>query len=478
MRIAFVVPEVEGLMKQGGLGVFGRELPLALVEQGHEVYVIMPQYPGMRGESAGTVESFGKSIGLTRHDLDALTVYGIAVPPTEEGLNERLELGRYQMQILEKEARAAAQFAYGAKDLITRLQPDVVHTNDWGTVFLDMVLKLDDRTSDTPVVHTIHNHIHTGIWPFIEKKDYQNRVRIAAKTLGLTATQAETLFRNDAALELDKARQYADISNAVSASEARIANVNIGILNGSNYDPFTLLGLDIRSMDDLLNMKAAAKFKLQTQYGLEQDPDAFLLSYMHRWCQQKMTREVEEFVPLMMTNPRLQFVARGDGHLSMQPDIEEGQERRVSIVRQFVGPEEEALIFLASDGFYMPSLHEPAGYAAMRALAAGAVPIATRAGGLVEFLNEENSFLIKGGWRVEPLFDFNGYHYTPKTDIIIAHQSAINNATHLQGKRDQTGWLDKVEAARNTDLRWDRGNGVGPVHQYIAMYNQAIAAKR
>ena len=59
MRILFAASEMAPFARTGGLGDVIEALPAALVEQGHEVSVVLPCYRGLREDPVLAAQSTG-----------------------------------------------------------------------------------------------------------------------------------------------------------------------------------------------------------------------------------------------------------------------------------------------------------------------------------------------------------------------------------------------------------------------------------
>ncbi|MBV9250660.1 MAG: glycogen/starch synthase, partial [Acetobacteraceae bacterium] len=183
MKVLFVTSEFAGLAKAGGLGDVSAGLPLAMLQCGADVRILLPGYaevlsklpdiawtgrlsgramiPGCR---IGEVQLAG---GLTVYVLGAPSLYDrrgtpYCGPEAKDWPDNYLRFARL--------ALAAADIARGRGKL--GWSPDLVHVHDWPGGLAPAYMRWDGTA--VPSVLTIHNIAYQGLFP----ADYRHRLGI------------------------------------------------------------------------------------------------------------------------------------------------------------------------------------------------------------------------------------------------------------------------------------------------------------
>ncbi|MEL7158561.1 MAG: glycogen/starch synthase, partial [Actinomycetota bacterium] len=158
MHIAFATAEIKPLVSAGGLGEAAAGLVAALRQSGHRVTVILPDYLGW--ELAD-----GRPVALDVPDWAA---------PASAVRGEHPEVGdlvvvdgpgiRRPDPYVDADGRGwddndhrFASFAAAVASVVDRLDPDIVHLNDWHTALVPAF-----AGTARPTVLTIHNLAHQG----------------------------------------------------------------------------------------------------------------------------------------------------------------------------------------------------------------------------------------------------------------------------------------------------------------------------
>ncbi|MCL1948217.1 MAG: glycogen/starch synthase, partial [Turicibacter sp.] len=160
MKIAFVSSEVYPFVKTGGLADVAYALPKALVDQGHEVAVILPFYKQIpeglvkNRYWVSNVEVHGKTFWNYCVEMEGVKYYLI---------NEPLFSGRDSIYENEDKDYQFAMFCEVTLLLLKSIdfQPNVIHCNDWQTglipFFMNQRYYYDPFYYDTKTIYTIHN---------------------------------------------------------------------------------------------------------------------------------------------------------------------------------------------------------------------------------------------------------------------------------------------------------------------------------
>ena len=401
MNSLFVVSEIEGLVKTGGLADVARALPAALRELGHDVRVVVPFYKLIRdGHSAAKIGDWhtiysnqnAYAFELWQLQLDGLPVYAIDMPR----LFERDGIYGDGYHAFHDNPERFAFFAKAALATaqILDFRPDIVHCNDWHTGLTPYYMRHfgDDFFAHSKSVLTIHNGAYQGIYH--------------TEQMPFTHDQPELGHRLDHPGNLNFLKigiEFADKINAVSphyASELltplgshhlfnefkrREADVS-GILNGCDYthwnpqtDPYIAAQYDA----DNMHKKSLCKSDLQRQAGLQEDSEIPVIGLVCRLTEQK---GFAFLVPALwqLLHQNVQVIIVGTGEPAISEALREcaaAFPQKLSFTEGFSNQLAHS-IEAGSDFFLMPSLFEPCGLNQMYSLAYGTIPIVREVGGL------------------------------------------------------------------------------------------------
>ena len=135
-KILFVASEADPFIKTGGLADVAGSLPQALIEEGHDVRLVIPQYrqiPQKYKERMEAVCHFRTKLawrdtylGVNKLEEDGVPVYFI---------DNQYYFDRDSLYENEDKHEQFAFFSQAVLDMLPVIgfQPDVIHTNDWQT---------------------------------------------------------------------------------------------------------------------------------------------------------------------------------------------------------------------------------------------------------------------------------------------------------------------------------------------------------
>lgn len=471
MKILFVVSEVEGLVKTGGLADVGRALPEELARMGYDVRIVVPFYRQIArdNQAISVVENQelhthdrSYPFSIKQLDFKGLTVYGIDFPLFFD--RDGIYSDGYHAYPDNAERFAFFSMAALSAARAVNFQPDIVHCNDWHTALTPFFLKKDKSGffNKTKSVLTIHNGA------------YQCQSEFAQAPFLHSFEELSHRVDNQGAINFLKTGiEFADKINAVSPNYAQelltpMGSHNLfdnfksreydmsGILNGCDYnkwDPSTDPHIAANYSLENLENKKQCKEALQAECKLKVDSKIPVLGLVCRLTEQKgFGFLIPAIWNLMQHNVQVVIVGTGD------PSIAES-------LHQCAEQHPDKLVFIEgfSDGlahrveagidfFLMPSLFEPCGLNQMYSLAYGTIPIVRGVGGLRDTVIDrlDNPYLSTG-------FVFD----QPDSAALL---NCIQRAL-LFYYESPTGYVEMQRRAMQTKFTWkDAANN------YIALY--------
>jgi starch synthase len=480
LKILLCASEAVPFCKTGGLADVVGTLAQKLGSMGHDVCVFLPKYRAVAAAQleggvaqpvkvklAGAEVEVGLrylhrrsvSWAFVDHPLyfDRDGLYGVAGRDHED--NDR------------RFALFCAAVLEGAK--VMGFKPDVIHAHDWQTGLVPAYLKKqhaqDPFFAGTASVFTVHNMAYQGNFP---------RGSLEAAGFGPAEWNPDGVEYYGQVSYLKAGLVYADRLTTVSPTYAREIQASgergfgfegllgrragelDGILNGIDvelWDPSRDPALTRHyGVEDFAAGKAACKEALQRDCGLERGGRP-LVGVVSRLDYQK---GLDLALPLVESRlDRCQFVILGTGDPSLTEQFA-GLERRhpgsVHFHRSFDEPFAHR-VYAASDVFLMPSRFEPCGLGQMIAMRYGAVPVASRTGGLCDTVFEADA----GG--------------RPATGFLCAPGDGADLGRALDAAleaRRGPRWDALARAGMMADFSWDRST-----HDYLETYRRAAAAK-
>jgi len=414
MKVWMVGAEMAPFSKVGGLGDVLGALPRALTRLGAEVTVVIPHLRSMEA-----------------------TRWGIA--PTGVEVGARVDGARQVAQILEGRAPGGVRvlfvhhpayfhrdglygtpagdypdnpqrfafFAYAALEAGKSLAPgpDVVHSHDWQTGLVPLLLEAPEHYGADPQfehaasVHTIHNLSYQGLFPgevlprlgiswdhftFLGLEFYGLVNFLKA---GLVYADALTTVSPTYAKEI-QTPEYAWGLHGVLVERAGVLH---GILNGIDtevWDPQADEALPaVYSRGDLAPRRRNGR-ALREEFGLPVDKRP-LVGVVNRLVQQK------GIDLLLGLEPRLeelgfQWAILGSGEAGYEAAVVALARRNPGTVAVRIGFDDGVArrIYGGSDLFCMPSLFEPCGLGQLIALRYGSLPAVRRTGGLADTVRD------------------------------------------------------------------------------------------
>ena len=442
LRVAHVASEMAPIAKAGGLGDVVTALGRAVMEEGHEVEVVLPKYDcidysavkGLR-----LIREFnweGTEVKVWRGEVEGLTTVFL------EPCNGVFWVGSIYTDMNTDRGRFGLFCSCALRWLLNESgrKPDILHAHDWQSAPIAFL----DREG-VAVAFTIHN-LNYGA----------DLIGRAMGTCDIATTVSPTYA--------------AEIGGhpSVAAHHDKFYGIRNGIdmdIWDPSADPFLPEGF---TADSAQRGKAAAKAELRNRMGLAEG-DVPLVGCVTRLTHQKGIHLIKHAAWRAMERGA-QFVLLGS---APEPKVQaEFDALANDLARQY--PDRARLwfaydeplshlIYAGSDMFLVPSMFEPCGLTQMIAMRYGAVPVVRRTGGLADTvfdIDDDGERAAAQGMQV------NGFSFDGADSAGMDY--ALNRA--LSGwYNDREAWMEVVRRNMNTDWSW-----AGPAADYIELYYRAL----
>jgi len=480
-RILLVTPEItylpEGMgnlanhltAKAGGLADVSAALIASLYEAGRDVHVALPNYRSMFNRRISKI--LNKELSIYRSKLS----------------DDRIHLAEdrcfyYREQVYDDYAAQNMKLALAfqrevVNNIIPRVQPDLIHCNDWMTGLIPAVAK----RLGIPCLFTVHNihslktnleHIEdSGIdaaefWPYLyferpplnyEETRSDNRVDFLVS--GVFAATAINTVSPRFLMEIVHGRHPFVSPNLIAEFQRKLKHgMAVGVLNSPDpgFDPSEDAYLPFRyDAAGAVEGKAKNKAALQRELGLVENPNAPLffwpsrLDPVQKGCAlleavfYDLIRDywAEDFQIVMVANGPYQkkfheMVKRFDLY------------RRVSICD--FDEQLSHWAYAAADYLFMPSSFEPCGLPQMIGPIYGTLPVAHDTGGIHDTVTPLDVNAGVGNGFLFEVHDASGFRW--------AVDQAM--AFHRMDQKAKTAQLQRI------------------MTESAAAFNQSVTARR
>jgi starch synthase len=478
MKIIMVSSEIVPFASTGGLGDVCASLPKALAGEGQDVIRMMPLYSTIDCEKfglepcdvelhiplghtwyTGTVWSQRRK-GMTtyfihnREFFDRDGIYGSADNGYADNYERFLFFQKAVVRLIDE----------------WKLQPDIVHCNDWHTGLVPMLLRYGidgrPRKGREKTLMTIHNLAHQGWAP--AEKFYMTQLPDSCYTMhtlefygeinmlkgGLVAASAITTVSPTYAEEI-KTPHFGCRLNGVLF---HLRDKLFGILNGIDYDrwnPVTDSHIPANYSCKDLSGKAACKRVLQEAAGFKPDPEIPLLGVITRLVPQKGIDRLAGVIDEVVS-AGAQLIILGMGDERFEDACREWTDRWPEQVCAWIefSSQKAHWIEAGADIFLMPSEFEPCGQNQLYSLRYGTIPVVHGIGGLEDSVVD---YKEKDGTG----FKFHGH---TDADFLQCLLRA------LEVYRDRRKWNPLIKRAMQQDF-----SVVHMARDYIALYQDILA---
>ena len=467
MRIVQITPEAVPFAKTGGLADVAGALSTYLAENGHEVTLFLPLYRMIRkaGFEPGPVE-----LELGPADLGLPAEASIRSLPSTSELRVRVvdapdlfdrdglygsEAGDHPDNLLRFAVFCRAALCAVAEP------PDILHVHDWQSALAAVFLRSGPPPGATAIserppasVLTLHNLAYQGrfaeeSWPETglpydwyrpDRLEYYGGINLLKG--GLVTADRVTTVSPGYASEISTPEFGFGLEGNIQA----LSHPVVGILNGIDtvtWNPADDQFLDAPYDVEARSGKAAAKQKLQREFGLPESPDVPLFGLVSRLVDQKGIPLIEAVEERFGDWPA-QFVFLGNGELRYERLIEQLDRQNSNVGSRVAFSERLAhLVEAGSDFFLMPSAFEPCGLNQMISQRYGTVPVVHRVGGLADSVIEVTPATLADGTATGIVFE----PFDPD-----AFAGAILAALDLFARPDVMAGV--IRAGMETDFSW------------------------
>lgn len=482
MKVLHVAAEVFPLVKTGGLADVVAALPVALVEQGADVRLLLPGLPQVMEAVMHTrnVIDIGPAFGAMRVRLlqGRMPVTGLPVYVVDAPYLYKRGGGPYQdtdgeewpdnLQRFALLGWVAAHLAGGDADL--DWQPEVVHAHDWHAAMACAFIA-DHAGTDCRSVFTIHNLAFQGLfpmhdWPLLglasrlmSPAGLEFHGQLSFMKAGLKFADRITTVSPTYAREIATHEFGFGLDGVVRSREAQVS----GILNGIDdklWNPARDRALASTFDASRLQGKLACRRALQAELGLAADDHALLLVVVSRLTGQKGLDLLVAALPELLAQG-VQVAVQGTGEPALEAAFRIAHQANPGRVHVHIGYDELRAhrLIAGADVIAVPSRFEPCGLTQMYGLRYGTLPVVRRVGGLADTV-------VDGDAASEQATGFVFDAATPGALV-----QAVLRAVQLRADPDR--WLARVRRAMAQPLGW-----AGPARQYLDLYRTALGRPR
>jgi starch synthase len=476
MDILFAATELAPLVKVGGLGDVTSALSKSLRQLDHKVTMAMPRFPPLErggllvarrltplvfpmgdGQVEVTVYDgrLGSGVELVLFDVPGLYdrggVYGEGGEGDLDNAKRFAVFSRAVAELARQRAQAGAPF-------------DVIHVHDWPAALVPVYMREGPWPGGkpTPVVLTIHNLAHQGIFPrevlrevglgdhlfTPDHLEFYGKVNFLKG--GLLASSKLTTVSATYAREIQTTERGQGLEGVLSLRAKDL----VGITNGIDYatwNPATDAALVARYDAEDPSNKERCKTAVLRELGLPLASEGPLVLHVSRLVVQKGIDLSVGILPKMVFGGAT-MVLVGDGEEEIAERTAAAAEALPDRAR-FVRAAPEALVhrlFAGADIVLVPSRFEPCGLVQLYAQRYGALPVAHATGGLVDTIVDCDASLETGTGFL--------FQQPEVVELLGAAQRAL--AAYASPE-----WPMLRKRVMRLDLGWDR-----PARRYEKLY--------
>ncbi len=477
-NVVFVASEAAPFAKTGGLADVAGSLPKALCSKKVNVVVYMPLH-AMIAQGYRDKMQF---LGFTSVNMSWRSQYVGLFTLKHEGVQFYFIDNEFyfKRQALYGEGDDAERYIYFSKAVLAAIKmlgvkPDIIHTNDWHTASINILLNYyaqhDDFYEGIKTVFTIHNLRYQGVFDRYVMGDllnipndyyHEDRLKfydgINILKGGIVFSDHITTVSKSYAEEITYPYFGENLAGVINKYHDKLT----GIVNGIDYDvyaPATDKNIPVNFTIETIAHKKEVKTYLQTKFGLPVNPDIPMLAIISRLADMKGLDLIEHIlVELLTQDVQLVILGTGEKHYEDLFNHYQYMYPNKLAARLYFDQYESHAIYAGADMFLMPSLFEPCGLSQLIALRYGTIPVVRQIGGLKDTVIPYNKFTGVGNG-----FGFINYN---------AHELLFTIKEALVYYREPTIWHALMTQAMAADHSWKRSS-----KEYLAVYAKVLGMK-
>jgi len=390
-KVAILTVECSPFIKRGGLADMVGSLVKELSRNGADTKVFVPLYKEIKEKNMSSFNHrYELKMEINKHKYQ-FNVYSIEQEKlTYYFIDLYIFFDRDEVYGYEDDAKRFSYFTLAAIKFISeqKMDIDIIHSHDWHTSLLPLLLRKFDRLKDVKTVLTIHNLNYQGETSkeLLDEMDISYDVQtsnINLLEIGIDNFKEITTVSKTYAEEL----KYEYYSGGLRENILRRQENLYGIINGLSDGINPKLDLEIKerySIDDVFDKKIINKEFLAKICGFNIDSNSFIIGSVSRINEIKGFDLIIDSLPKILENKNIFYCVLGVGNEYFKNkflELEKNYKGRIKAFLEFdaLNP---SYIYSGADCFLMPSRIEPCGTSQMIALKYGTIPIVRQTGGL------------------------------------------------------------------------------------------------
>ncbi|MBL9038124.1 MAG: glycogen synthase [Archangium sp.] len=471
MRVLFLSSEVAPFAKTGGLGDVAAALPRALHRRGHDVRLFMPLYSRIDQKKhhftrVDALRGLRVKLGHREFDVSVLTS-----PLPNSGMDTYFVhcpalYGRHGLYTSDGDEHLRfLVLQYAALEACQRLRfaPDVVHSNDWQTAWVPLLLKTrfswDQHIfARAKTVLTIHNlnyqgTFSSGIVPDTGMADSQHLFhqdqlregRLNSLLHGIMYADAITTVSPTYAKEIRTTEYGAGLDGFLRARGSAVS----GILNGVDYgewSPAADTHILHRYTPSDFTGKERNKQALLSRLRMPSAPGVPLFGIVSRLAGQKGFDLFDSVMPELLHRHRFQLIVQGSGERRLERMFRQFQAMFPQQVRLITAFDNTLAHWIqaGSDFLLVPSRYEPCGLTQMYAMKYGTVPVVRKTGGLADTVDLWNPQTRRGTGVVFDSYDGQAVRWAVLSSLELYRDRGTFRQLQLNGMAEDFSWDHQV----------------------------------
>lgn len=471
VKILMASSEMGPLAKTGGLGEVLESLPAQLIQQGHEVSVVIPYYRSIKENKQLKVQSTGVQVsipvGQKRSNAEILECR------REDGLQlffvrrdeyfDRSAIYGEANQAYDDNAERFIFFDKAVVELARRMNPspDLIHCHDWTTGLIPVFVR--DQKLPFGTVYTIHNLSSQGnFWGvdfgltnlpghYFGPRGVEFYGRMNCMKAGILYADQVTTVSQQYAQEIQTPEYGQGLDVVLRENAYKLSGVINGIDN-VKWNPAQDKLITSRFSAENPAGKAKCRTSLLKEMKLLKGSAGPVFGMVSRTVVDKGFDLLLPVIDLMMTFD-VRLIVMGDGDQAIHQELMILERRHAGKMRYLPDYAEKGAhrINAGCDVMLAPSRFEPFGLSAVHALRYGALGVVRGTGGLFQIIQDHQPGSDAG----------NGFVFYNET--VPGLWDAVYRAIELFPNK--TVWSQLMQNAMAADFSWQQS-----ASEYGALY--------